>query len=243
MITTNAQHAPVPRTNRFDNNSDSNDPFRLAIATVAHDAQVDQLRIGAYTKAGYFSIPNPELLRRKADPENAICLIIANKKEIAATFRVGLARDRTNAEALLQGPCPLAGELFPTLTLCRGATNPAFRRQGLMTFLVGIGVAIANQAGLQSATGMQAEGTPHFGAMLASGWQNKEVASEDTQCVRMATAEMQLVYISRTRFGYSANYGEEQYHHLHKSFRSAEAVVQGALMIEKIRAGRLGGSA
>jgi len=212
------------------------DPFRLAIAEPTHDGAIDRLRQSAYAKAGYFTLPDPELLRRKVDPNNSICLIVANKSTIAATVRLGLAPDQKRAEQLLQGPAPLHQEMFPTLTLCRGATNPGFRGEGLMTFLVGLGVAIADRAGLASTTGMQAAGTPHFKKMIDGGWLSKDVPSDATECVRMETAVMKFVYISADRFGYSANYGYEHHAHLHKHLESANIIDRGARMIEKIRA-------
>ncbi len=213
----------------------TDDPFKLAIATPAQDRDIDHLRQSAYAKAGYFTLPDPELLRRKADPENSICLIIANKKTIAATVRLGLAPDQKRAEQLLQGPAPLHLNMFPTLTLCRGATSPGFRGEGLMTFLVSLGVAIAARASLASTTGMQAAGTPHFGKMIDSGWLSKDVPSDATECVRMETAVMKFVYIPADRFRYSAEYGREHHHHLHKHLESARVIDQGAVMIEKIR--------
>ena len=213
------------------------DPFRVNVAKPADESKIDGLRQSAYAKAGYFSIPDTELLRRKNDPDNSVCLIIANKKEIAATVRLSFTPRRSIAETVLQGPAPLEEGFFPTLTLCRGATNPLYRGQGLMTFLVGLGVAVARRAELPSATGMQAEGTPHFGTMIASGWQSKDVPSAATQCVRMEADGMKLVFIGRERFGYSADYGNKHHQDLHKSLRSDEAVRSAASVIVRMRRG------
>ena len=210
------------------------DPFRVLVARPEDDFRINTLRQTAYAKAGYFSIPDTSLLQRQRDPATAVCLIIANKKQIAATVRLCLATHQSGAERLLQGPAPLAGDHFPTLTLCRGATSTDFRGLGLMTFLVGLGVAVADRAGLNSATGMQAEGTPHFGTMLASGWQSKDVPSAATECVRMKTDAMKLVFISRARFGYSASYGQNEHGDLYKALQAVDAIETAAQRIARI---------
>ncbi|MGH1357838.1 MAG: hypothetical protein ACRBC3_03655 [Burkholderiaceae bacterium] len=211
------------------------DPFRLLISTPAQDARVDDLRVSAYSGASYFKTADADALRRKSDPDEAICLVIANKQSVAATIRVCFAANRPNASKILQGPAEIKDTLFPTLTLCRGATNTEYRGQGLMTFLVNVSVAIAARAQFESAIGMQAEGTPHFGTMIASGWLSGDVRSDQLQCVKLGTAKMKLVYIPRDRFGYSDDYMRERFGSIYKSLEAQNAIDYAAARFAKMK--------
>lgn len=207
------------------------DPFRLRIAAGADEQQIDALRQAAYATAGYLSIPDPQSVTRRTDPAESLCLIIANRTTVAATVRVAYAQNQPTTEAVLQGPVPLGRDHFPTATLCRGATNAKFRRQGLMVFLVGVGVAIAKQAGLASATGMQVLGTPHYGAMLKSGWQSRDVHTDHVVSIRIDGPQMKLVHIGADRFHLSENYGRRHFSALHKSLNASPIVKEASTQI------------
>ncbi len=45
--------------------------FSVLVATErAWESEIDQLRIAAYLKAGYFKLPDPEPVRRRSDPQD-----------------------------------------------------------------------------------------------------------------------------------------------------------------------------
>ena len=211
------------------------DPFRLALATRPEDDRIDELRRTAYASAGNFSITDPALIARNSDPSDSLCLIIANRKTVAATVRMVFARQRSRAEAVLQGPAPLEDSLFPTMTLCRGATHPVYRGQGLMTFLVGIGVAVARQAGVSSTTGMQVQGTRHYHGMLKSGWMSRDVSSEDVKCIDFSESDMKLVYIDKTRYSYSEDYARQNFAQLRRALRSDEVIAQAGNIVRRMQ--------
>jgi hypothetical protein len=210
------------------------DPFKLRIATDADEAHVDSVRQAAYATAGYFSIPDPEAVTRRTDPADSICFVIANRSIIAATIRVAYADTQPQAQRLLQGPAPLNAGYFPTATLCRGATSMAFRRQGLMAFLVSVGVAVASRAQLSSTTGMQAVGTPHYEAMLRAGWQSQDVTTEGERCIQIDESKMKLVHIDADRFELSEAYAHTHFDELYQSLKAWPAIEEAAARIATV---------
>ncbi len=213
---------------------DSRDPFALGIATSAQTPLIDSLRQKSYASAGYFSLPDPRTVRRENDLPHAITLIVGNKKELAATVRLTYARDRRQVESILEGSADVSPAYFPTMTICRGATDPKFRGLGLMAFLVSVGVAVARQAGLGSAVAMQAEGTPHYPAMRASGWNSRPVEGNRMNTVKL-NAVMSFVHIERERFGTSVLHSERVHAELHRRLEVASVVTQASAIIAKAR--------
>jgi hypothetical protein len=213
---------------------DTRDPFALGIANTTHTPSIDLLRQKSYATAGYFSLPDPRTVRRENDLPHAITLIVASKRELAATVRLTYARDRKQVEAILEGTADVSASYFPTMTICRGATDPKFRGLGLMAFLVSVGVAAARQAGLGSALAMQAEGTPHYPAMKAAGWNSRPVAGDRMNTVKL-NAVMSFVYIDRTAFANSVSHSARVHHELHQRLDVARVVTEAAALIAKAR--------
>lgn len=213
--------------------ADRHDPFTLSIASDAQTQAIDALRQKAYAAAGYFKLPDPRTVLRSTDLPHAICLVVASKRELAATVRLTYARQRSEAERILEGTAEVPADHFPTLALCRGATDPRFRGLGLMAFLVSLGVAIARRAGLGSALGVQYEGTPHYRAMNAAGWNRKPIV--DRMFTVQGQAGLGLVYIGRQRFEASVRHSEREHASLHRQFRVEPVVTAAALRIDKIR--------
>ena len=174
-------------------------PFRLQVATEVHTPAINSLRERAYAAAGYFSLPDPRTVHRSTDSPSAISLALMSGDALAATARFTPAFTRQQAENVIEGDVDLAPHWFPTIVLCRGATEPAFRGLGLMAFMAVLGVAIAKRAGFGSATAVMYDGTPHYRAMARAGWKRKPVGGE-----RMATVQgnvgLSLVYIGQLAF-------------------------------------------
>jgi hypothetical protein len=233
MLTTTSVGALAPASARLLD-ADSDDPFVLNIATPAQTPLIDALRQKAYMAAGYFSLPDPRTVRRATDPAHAICLVIASKRELAATVRLAWARDRKQAESILEGSAELGASYFPSLVMCRGATDPAFRGLGLMAFFASMGPAIAQRAGLGSALGVQYEGTPHFRAMSAAGWERKPIGGERMATVK-GNAALSLVYIGRERFAASVRHSERVHAELHRRLDVPRVVADAAALIAKLR--------
>ncbi|MEZ5650398.1 MAG: hypothetical protein R3E87_07590 [Burkholderiaceae bacterium] len=185
-------------------------PLSLSIAGPGQDDEVDTLRRHAYANAINFELPDPTTILRRKDPQNSVCLVIGTREALAATMRIAVAPDRPGAERLLEGDAELSKEHFPGAVLSRGATDPRFRGNGLMGFLVSLGVAVARQCALGSALAVQVDGTPHFAAMAAAGWQSRTISDHDLALVRNSRP-LQLVHIGRERFARSA----EQSRHAH----------------------------
>lgn len=213
---------------------DSRDPFALGIATSAQTPLIDSLRQKSYAAAGYFSLPDPRTVRRENDLPHAITLIVGNKKELAATVRLTCARDRRQVESILEGSADVSPAYFPTMTICRGSTDPKFRGLGLMAFLVSVGVAVARQAGLGSAAAMQAEGTPHYPAMRAAGWNSRPVEGNRMNTVKL-NAVMRFVHVERERFGTSVLHSERVHAEWHRRLEVASVVTQASAIIAKAR--------
>ncbi len=104
-----------------------------------------------------------------------------------------------------------------------------------MTFLVNVSVEIAARARIESAIGLQAEGTPHFGTMIASGWLSGDVRSDQMQCVKITKKTMKLVYIPSDRFRYSADYMRGRFSDLYKNLEAQTAIDYAAGQFEKMK--------
>ena len=210
--------------------------FSVVLATEhAWEPEIDQLRIAAYLKAGYFKLPNPDSVRRRTDPKNSFCLLVLGPtKTLVATARVAFVRNRRDAESVLQGPVPLPADDLPSITLCRGATDPAFRGQGLMTFLVSLGVEVAYRSGVRSAIAMQADGTPHYQAMLEASWQFADVATEFAHTVSFETPTMKLCYLRKDRMPDSVSHSRRRHSNILGPAHTDRVIGEAAMVVSKL---------
>jgi GNAT superfamily N-acetyltransferase len=175
------------------------DGFRLTLAGRQHTAAVDALRQQAYSNASYFSLPDPTAVMRQTDPLESMCLIVVRQREVAATVRVTYAPDRAAAQSILEGTAEVPADFYPTVAVCRGATDPRFRGLGLMAFLVAMAVRIAWSAKLGSALAVQSDDIPHYPAMNRAGWQKKPIGSDHMATVGDHSA-LRLVYLGHELF-------------------------------------------
>lgn len=202
-------------------------PFRLLIAKASEVPAIDRVRIEAYKQAGYFTIPHPERVLTRSDPENSFCYVITDGEQIAATMRVTFVMSRAEAVQVIEGRLPENSVKFPGVALCRGATQSAFRGMGLMTYLVSTGVAVAYQAGLQSAVAMQAPGTPHFGAMVRAGWKSIDLKSDSAHTVAVNSTQAKFVYIPANGLAWSNAYSNEAHTDLFDYLETKRAIADG----------------
>ena len=214
----------------------SSPAYSLVVATDrAWESDIDQLRINAYLKAGYFKLPNPDPVRRRADPPDSFCLLVLGpRKTLAATVRIAYVHNQRAAESVLQGPVPLTSNDFPSITLCRGATDPQYRGQGLMTFLVSLGVEVAYRSGVRSAIGMQADGTPHFRAIQEASWQCVDVATEFAHTVSFDTATMKLCYLRKDRMVTSVEHSRRRHANILGPAQTDRAIGEAAMVVRKL---------
>ena len=208
------------------------DAVHLSVASPAQDDEIDRLRRHAYATAVNFELPDPTTILRRRDPRDAVCLVIGTRDTLAATMRIALAGDRPSAEKLLEGEAELERRYFPGAVLSRGATDPRFRGNGLMGFLVSLGVAVARQCGLGSALAVQIEGTPHFTAMAAAGWQSRTISDEDLALVRNERP-LQLVYVGRERFEQSAAQSRHAHALLYRRLKPEPGIREAADRLSK----------
>ncbi len=211
------------------------EPYQLVVATDRQwEREIDELRIASYRTAGYFKLPNPDTVRRRTDPTDSLCLLLRQGPVVAATVRLAYVHDRPAAEVVLQGPVPLDREDFPAVTFCRGATDSRHRGRGLMSLLVALGVAVTHRAGMRSAIGMQADGTPHFDEIVRASWQSREVATEFAKSVSFETPTMKLVYLRRARMPDSIEYSNRRHAQILAPERAAPAIEQAAGHLRKM---------
>lgn len=209
-------------------------PLTFSIATDRHTDAIDRLRQSTYAKAGYFSLPDPETVRRRTDPPNSICLIVTSGDVLAATGRLTYAQTRADAERVLEAEADLPADYFPTLAMCRGATDPAFRGLGLMAFLVSAGVAASRRAGLGSAVIVQYEGTPHARAMKRAGWASRPIPDDRMGTVR-GNADLGLLYIPRTAFADSEAHSAQVHAQLRTHLKAEYTISEIAGALLKLR--------
>lgn len=210
--------------------------YSLTVATErAWESEIDKLRIAAYLQAGNFKLPDPDPLRRRADPKDSLCLLVrAPDKTLAATVRLAYVQNRRTAEDVLQGPVPLLPEDFPAITLCRGATDQRFRGKGLMTFLVAMGVEVAHRARTPSALGMQAVGTPHFRAMQEASWQSLDVESRFAHVISIDTPTMKLCYLRRDRMQTSVEHSRRRHSNILDLAHTDRALGDATMVVRKL---------
>lgn len=209
-------------------------PMTLEVASERHTEAIDRLRQVTYASAGYFSLPDPETVRRRTDPASSICMVVMQGKSLAATGRLTLAATRGEAERILEGEADLPSHCFPTLAMCRGATDSAYRGMGLMAFLVSVGVAAASRAGLGSSVVVQYDGTPHARAMKRAGWEAKPIGGDRMGTVR-GHAGLSLLYIPKSSFKDSEAHSANVHAALRAHLKAAPFIEELARLLEKRR--------
>jgi GNAT superfamily N-acetyltransferase len=214
---------------------DGTETYALHVASGREwEREIDDLRIASYRTAGYFKLPDPDTVRRRTDPDDSLCLLLRQGPVLAATVRLAYVRDRAAAEAVLQGPVPLDTDDFPSITLCRGATDPRHRGRGLMSLLVAAGVAIAHRAGLRSAIGMQADGTPHYREMTRAGWRSRDVATRFARSVSFETPTMKLVHLHRAAMPQSIEHSNRRHAQTLAPSRAEPAIERSAVLLGRM---------
>jgi GNAT superfamily N-acetyltransferase len=210
------------------------DGFRLTLAGRQHTAAVDALRQQAYSNASYFSLPDPTAVMRQTDPVESMCLIVVRQGEIAATVRVTFASDRAAAQSILEGTAEVPDNFFPTVAVCRGATDPRYRGLGLMAFLVSMAVRIAWTAKLGSALAVQSDDIPHYPAMNRAGWQKKPIGSDYMATVGDHSA-LRLVYLGHDLFERSVAHSARVHFQLCQRFEVDRLINSSVWLIHKQR--------
>ncbi|MGE0315692.1 MAG: hypothetical protein AB7P21_29110 [Lautropia sp.] len=209
-------------------------PMTLEVASERHTEAIDRLRQVTYASAGYFSLPDPETVRRRTDPPSSLCLVIMQGNTLAATGRFTPAETRADAERILEGEANLPAHCFPTLAMCRGATDPQFRGLGLMAFIVSAGVAAASRAGLGSAVVVQYDGTPHARAMKRAGWESRPIGGDRMGTVR-GHADLSLLYIPKSSFKDSEAHSATVHARLRAHLKAAPFIEELGRLLEKRR--------
>ena len=92
---------------------------------------------------------------------------------------------------------------------------------------------VALSAGLGSALGVQYEGTPHYRAMNAAGWNRKPIIDDRMNTVR-GNAPLGLVHIPRERFAASVQHSEKIHALLHRRLNVSAVVSEAATIIRKV---------
>jgi len=96
---------------------------------------VDELRLQGYSTAREFTLLRPDLIIWGEHDDEAAVIGSWCGDVLASTLRGFVAADRVTAEDFLCCEVAASAELFPSLLLGRGATEPSFRRSGLNALL------------------------------------------------------------------------------------------------------------
>ena len=174
--------------------------FKVWSIRGAERLEADRLRVQAYAKAPYFSLADSEALHTDQDPADSVVLGLWSDDVLAGTVRWSMAGTEEEAQALLGVSAPIAPELLPAVVPARGAVDPRFRGQGIMPYLVTLALVDAkHRANAGRALAMQAQGTPHQGAMVQAGWQVRETSAYKSQALSF-NAPSQLLFLEASRF-------------------------------------------
>ena len=181
------------------------DRFSLTLAQPHDHRAVDELRLLAYSGAGYFKLKDTHHLRCEADPVGSYILCAWQGPLLVGTVRLTPAFDLLTAGDILGFAAPRPVSL-PAAIFSRGAVHPTAQGLGWMPFLLTAGVHLADELGFQCALGAQASGTPHQRAMLRAGWQVQDVGPMSHAALDMAT-NAQYLWLERADFAAAVAHG------------------------------------
>jgi hypothetical protein len=100
-----------------------------------------------------------------------------------------------------------------------------------MSLLVAAGVAIAHRAGLRSAIGMRADGTPHCSEMTRAGWRSRDVTTRFARSMSSATPTMKLVHRHRAAMPQSVEHSNRRHAQTLAPSRAEPAIERSAVLL------------
>lgn len=172
----------------------------IRIATDADIESVDQLRIGAYKTAKWFTAEDYERLKMASDPAGTIVFVAEPHDQpgrLLGTVAIAVSGDRPSLEKAVGASLEGRELVFPCATVMRLATSENARGMSINHILRACFVEKALQEGWEFFCSSQAKGTPNIEAMKQLGYVFEEVPSTLMNTVKVADDSLMLNWLRR----------------------------------------------
>lgn len=164
---------------------------------------VDNLRIGAYKSATWFTADDYGRLKMASDPAGTIVLVaehLDQPGELLGTVAIAVSNDRQSLEKAVGASLEGRHLEFPCATVMRLATAESARGMSINHILRACFVEKALKDGLHFFCSSQAKGTPNIEAMKQLGYTFEEVPSALMNTVKVANDSLMLNWLHRKDF-------------------------------------------
>ena len=172
----------------------------IRIATDVDIESVDQLRIGAYKTAKWFTAEDYERLKMASDPAGTIVFVAEPHDQpgrLLGTVAIAVSGDRPSLEKAVGASLEGRELVFPCATVMRLATSENARGMSINHILRACFVEKALQEGWEFFCSSQAKGTPNIEAMKQLGYVFEEVPSTLMNTVKVADDSLMLNWLRR----------------------------------------------
>lgn len=172
----------------------------IRIATDADIESVDQLRIGAYKTATWFTAEDYERLKMASDPSGTIVFVAEPHDQpgrLLGTVAIAVSGDRPSLEKAVGASLEGRELVFPCATVMRLATSEDARGMSINHIMRACFVEKALQDGWEFFCSSQAKGTPNIEAMKQLGYVFEEVPSTLMNTVKVADDSLMLNWLRR----------------------------------------------
>ena len=143
----------------------------IRVATRADMADIGELRVSEYRRAGEFVVTDVRtLLRDEHDDSDVILAAWDEADRVVSTMRGSVVSDRQEAEALLECSLPVDDSALPALVLGRAATRSDSREAGLNSALRYYFFSFALDAPVRSILGVVFAQAPRTQLMKSLGY-------------------------------------------------------------------------
>lgn len=143
----------------------------IRVATRADMAEIGELRVSEYRRAGEFVvIDSTGLLWDERDEADVILGAWDEADRALSTMRGSVVSSREEAEALLECSLPVDDSALPALVLGRAATRSTFREAGLNSALRYYFLSFALDAPIRSVLGVVFDQAPRTELMKSLGY-------------------------------------------------------------------------
>lgn len=175
----------------------------IRIATDADIESVDQLRIGAYKTATWFTAEDYERLKMASDPAGTIVFVAEPHDQpgrLLGTVAIAVSSDRQSLEKAVGASLEGRELEFPCATVMRLATAEDARGMSINHILRACFVEKALQDGWEFFCSSQAKGTPNIETMKQLGYVFEEVPSALMNTVKVADNSLMLNWLRRNDY-------------------------------------------
>ena len=143
----------------------------IRVARRADMAEIGELRVSEYKRAGEFVVTDVRtLLRDERDDSDVILAAWDEADRVVSTMRGSIVSNREEAEALLECSLPVDDSALPALVLGRAATRSDSREAGLNSALRYYFLSFALEAPIRSMLGVVFAQAPRTALMKSLGY-------------------------------------------------------------------------